>query len=136
MNAPFLLVIPPEYFPTALTAACMLRAQEIVLLDTVQYSRQSFQNRTLIRNLDGVQWLTVPVRSGQFGDPIDRTRIDVDSGWRGRHDKALRFNYSTAPFYLHFRPHLDAVLDGGSGILADVTCSAMRVAAELLGCVA
>lgn len=133
-NRRIVLVIPPEYFPSPGVAASMVRADEIVLLDTAQYSRQSFQNRTRIRNPDGAQWLTIPVRSGQFGDGIDGTEIDTSSGWRRIHDKALRFNYSTSPFFQHYRPRLDAVFNVDGPMLADVTCTAMQVAADLLGC--
>lgn len=112
----------------------MLHADRIVLLDTAQYSRQSFQNRTLIRNPDGVQWLTVPVVGGQFGESIMRTRIDASSGWFRRHDKALRFNYSSAPFFQHFRPCLDGIPGAEATHLGELTCHAMEAAAHLLGC--
>lgn len=111
----------------------MLRADEIVLMDTVQYSRQSFQNRTRIRNPLGGQWLSIPLCGGQFGDSIADTAVDAESAWRRRHDKALRFNYSTSPFYQHFRPKLDTVFESDATLLGDVTCAAMCAAAALLG---
>lgn len=111
----------------------MLRADAIVLLDTAQYSRQSFQNRMRIRNPDGSQWLTVPVKGGQFGDSIAETVVDGSSGWQRLHDKALRFNYSTSPFYEHYRPRLEPVFHESSQMLGDITCRSMVVLSELFG---
>jgi hypothetical protein len=41
----------------------MARADRFVLLDTVQYKKNEWQNRNRIRTARGWQWLTVPVHA-------------------------------------------------------------------------
>ena len=61
---------PPEYFPCLAYAALLLAVDCFVLADTFQYSRQSFQNRTKVRNPQGWQWVSIPLKGGQHGRPI------------------------------------------------------------------
>ena len=65
----------PEYFPRVSTMMRLVGVSECVLHPEVQYSRQSWQNRTKIRNPDGWQWLTVPLEARHLGDAIADTAI-------------------------------------------------------------
>lgn len=100
--------------------------------DTVQYSRQSFQNRTRFRNADGFQWLTVPVGSGQFGRAISDTVIQGDPGWRTRHRKALKFNYESAPYYVHYEHLLMDFWSTPWTSLGACTCRSVRMVIQML----
>ena len=77
-----------------------------VVLDHVQYEKNSYTNRNKIRNDRGWQWLTVPLRTKhRFGSlQINRVEIDNDQHWTRQHWNALRQNYSKAPF---FHAHAD-----------------------------
>ena len=80
----------------------MLAADIIIMADTFQYSRQSLQNRMRIRNPDGWQWVSVPLKGGQHGCPQTKTQIRQVPGWRKRHWKAILFNYSQSPYFSHY----------------------------------
>ena len=64
-----LAIRPPEYFPRLSHVALMHYATHFVLADTMQYSRQSFQNRTRVRTREGSSWVSVPLKGGQHGSP-------------------------------------------------------------------
>ena len=98
-----IVVRPPEYWPALASAALMQAADIVVLADTFQYSRQSLQNRMRIRNPDGWQWVSVPLKAGQHGLPQSQTRIRPVPGWRKRHWKAILFNYSQSPYFACYR---------------------------------
>lgn len=102
-------VRPPEYWPTLASAALMQAADIIILADTFQYSRQSFQNRMRVRNPDGWQWVSVPLKGGQHGRSQYLTRIRPVPGWRKRHWKAIRFNYSQAPYFDHYQDSIKSL---------------------------
>lgn len=76
-----------------------------VVLDHVQFEKNSFTNRNKVRTADGSCWLTVPLRTkGRFGElGIGSIELATDS-WPRKHWDTLRFSYRKAPY---FRPHAD-----------------------------
>ena len=102
--------ITPEYLPRLETLLPILRVDTAVWRADKTFSRQGWQNRTRLRNPDGWQWITVPVEHGQFGGTISETRIAYHDGWRKRHLKAVRYNYSSSPYYEHYAQDLEALL--------------------------
>lgn len=72
-----------------------------VVLDHVQFEKNSFTNRNKIRTAEGWSWLTVPVKtSGKFGElPINEVEISNEKNWALKHWQSLRFNYSKADFF-------------------------------------
>ncbi|HZT87592.1 MAG TPA: WbqC family protein [Stellaceae bacterium] len=71
-----------------------------IVLDHVQFEKNSFTNRNRLRAAGGPVWLSVPVRtSGRFGAlPIADLEI-ADAGWRRKHWDTMRFAYAKAPFF-------------------------------------
>lgn len=72
-----------------------------IVLDQVQFEKNSFTNRNKIRSREGWCWLTVPVRTaGKFGDlSIHEIGIANEKKWSPKHWQTLRLNYSKAPFF-------------------------------------
>jgi len=77
-----------------------------VVLDHVQFEKNSFVNRNKVRTPQGTTWLTVPVEtSGRFGQlPIDRLKIAPDQPWARKHWSTIQQSYARAPY---FRAHCD-----------------------------
>ncbi|MEM1093521.1 MAG: WbqC family protein [Bacteroidota bacterium] len=103
-------VCAPEYFPRAAYVALMLSVDVFIVADTFQYSRQSYQNRTRIRTPQGTQWLSIPLRGGQHGRPIGAVERDPRFPWQRKHQKALVYNYRSAPYFLHYDVSIADVL--------------------------
>jgi WbqC-like protein family len=91
----------PAYLPWLGYFHRIAAADAHIVLDHVQFEKNSFTNRNKIRMRQGWGWLTVPVETaGKFGDlPINRLRIAADRPWAKKHWETLRFNYSKAPFF-------------------------------------
>ena len=126
-------VQPPVYFPNLSYCALMATVDCFVVGDSFQYSRQSFQNRTRVRSPDGAQWLTVPLLSGQHGNPISETRIDYSFHWQKKHLKALQFNYGSTPFYDHYIDDISSIIATRHDSLAGLTVVSVALTHELLG---
>jgi len=75
-----------------------------VVLDHVQFEKNSFVNRNRIRTPQGSMLLTVPVQtSGRFGAlPINEIEIAATPAWARKHRESLRANYARAA---HFAEH-------------------------------
>ena len=93
----------------------MLRAaDEVVLLDCVQYTRRDWRNRNWIKTPSGPVWLTIPVEvKGRYAQPIDETRI-ADPDWAERHIRAIELAYARAPYYEAVAPWLFNQISGAA----------------------
>lgn len=72
-----------------------------VVLDHVQFEKNSFTNRNRVRTAAGWCWLTVPVETkGKFGDlAINGLAIAGDGRWQEKHWRTLSQGYSKSPFF-------------------------------------
>jgi hypothetical protein len=77
-----------------------------IVLDHVQFEKNSFTNRNKIRTSEGWCWLTVPLKtSGRFGDlAIAQVEISTERRWAEKHWNSIRLNYCKANY---FRQHAD-----------------------------
>lgn len=124
---------PPEYFPGLAYAALMLCCDPFVLADTFQYSRQSFQNRTRVRNSEDWQWVSVPLKGGQHGRPQTGVHIRQITAWRKRHWKAFAFNYRPTPYFAHYEEELREFFLWPWTMLGDLTCASVQLLHRFLG---
>ena len=120
-RAQLVAVSAPEYFPRLAYAALMQAAGRFIVMDTWQYVRQSFQNRSKLRTPGGWQWITIPLRRRQYGRSHARTLIAPEPGWRRRHWRALRYNYGRSPFFDHYAEDLRALLFRPAASLSELT---------------
>ena len=124
---------PPEYFPRLEYAALMLVVDRFVLADTFQYSRQSFQNRTRVRNPQGWQWVSIPLKGRQHGRPIDQVEIRQVVAWQKRHWKAFAYNYRPTPYFDYYEAAFAPLFQQPWTHLADLTCATVDLIHTLLG---
>jgi hypothetical protein len=90
----------PTYLPWLGYFDLMDQVDSFVLLDDVQFVKQSWQQRNRIKTPRGLEWLTVPVFiSGRFGQKINEAQIQDPRFWV-THTKTLDANYARAG---HFR---------------------------------
>src|SRR4051812_18014003 len=65
----------PQFLPWLGYLDKIDQADLFIVLDTVQFKKNEWQNRNRIRTADGWQWLTVPVLQ-RFGQRINEVRIN------------------------------------------------------------
>lgn len=107
----------------------MLRtADEVILLDSVQYTRRDWRNRNKIKTASGTVWLTVPVEvKGLYHQAIDEARVS-DPTWTEQHRRAIDLAYRKAPYH-------NAIFGWLDGLLASVASESMLSAInEVLLC--
>jgi len=89
----------PTYLPWIGYLDLIDQVDTFVLLDNVQFEKQSWQQRNRIKTPTGLQWLTVPVLfRGRFGQLINEVEIRDIEFWRN-HLRAIELNYRRAPFF-------------------------------------
>jgi hypothetical protein len=122
----------PQYLPWLGYFDKMDRAGLFIMLDTVQFKKNEWQNRNRIRTSQGWQWLTVPVLH-DFGQKIQEVRIDSRGDWRRKHWEALRQNYRKAPFFGMLAPALERVYSRPRESLSALNVETCMVLREALG---
>jgi hypothetical protein len=91
----------PAYLPWLGYFHRIAQSDAHIVLDSVQFEKNSFTNRNKVRNAQGWSWLTVPVKtSGKFGAlTIADVEIANDRDWAEKHWATLRLNYAKAPYF-------------------------------------
>jgi len=93
-----------------------------VVLDHVQFEKNSFTNRNRIRTSEGWCWLTVPLRTkGRFGDlAIRSVEIDNSADWRTKHWKTLCQSYRRAPHFEEHAAYFEGIYEREWNLLSDL----------------
>ena len=98
----------------------MDRADVFVFLDTVQFSRRSWQQRNYIKSSNGVQMLSVPIVTKRLRSQlICDTKIDLTQRFAEKHKRAISRAYSKAPFFSTYSMGLMNMLDRQEALLAN-----------------
>jgi len=129
-------VMQPTFMPWLGYFDLMDQVDHFVLLDTVAYSHQSWQQRNRIRSGDGLAWLTVPVQHrGRSGQTITSVALAPDSGFPDKQLRRLRQEYGRAPWFEWLFPDLEWVMRAGAstGTLCGVTVPIIDLLRERLG---
>ncbi|MFQ5884067.1 MAG: WbqC family protein [Thermoplasmata archaeon] len=94
----------PNYLPWLGYFVKMAQGDKHILLDNVEYSKNSWVNRNRIRNEEGWQYLTIPIPREFHGARIRDVKLPDSGKWKKQHRKAIEANYGRAQ---HFRSHSD-----------------------------
>lgn len=98
----------PAYLPWLGYFHKMAICDDFVILDCVQFEKNSFANRNKIKTSQGTAWLTIPVLlKGHLQKTIAEIEINNDIDWRSKHFRSLYFNYKKAPFFKQYADFLE-----------------------------
>jgi hypothetical protein len=73
-------------------------ADVFVHYDDVQFSKGSFVNRVQIKTVQGIRWLTVPVKGLSLGQAIKDVEIQPAEHWAPKHIAFLEQSFDGAPY--------------------------------------
>lgn len=123
----------PTYLPWMGYFDLIDQVDLFVILDNVQFVKQSWQQRNRIRTGNGLQWLTVPVAfRGRLGQLIKEVEIR-DSDFARNHIRAIELAYARSPFFSQYFPSLsERIEELRKGLLLDLNLGLIRWALEIL----
>ncbi|HUK47083.1 MAG TPA: WbqC family protein [Terriglobales bacterium] len=123
----------PTYLPWAGYFDLIDQADLFVLLDNVQFAKQSWQQRNRIRTAAGLQWLSVPVAfRGHFGQLIKDVEIR-DPNFCHDQIRAIELAYRRAPHFAKYFPALKQRLQElSNGLLVDLNIGLIRLLMDFL----
>lgn len=127
-------IMQPTYLPWIGYFGLMKSVDLFILLDSVQFTRRSWQQRNQIKTANGPIWLTVPVLSkGKRDQLITEVEIDRSRDFPQSHQKALELNYKKAPHFDAYAPQLLSLLGTDNRYLTDLTIGLIAWIRDALG---
>jgi hypothetical protein len=125
----------PTYLPWIGYFDLIDQVDQFVVLDNVQFAKQSWQQRNRIRTAAGLQWMTIPVEfRGRLGQQIREVKIRDVSCFED-HLRAVELAYRRAPFFSNYFPalrsHFESVRSGS--MLAELNEALLRWLLATLG---
>jgi len=126
-------VRPPEYFPRLAYLALIQHVDHFILADTFPYRRQSFQDRSKLRNAPGWHWITIPLFGRREGAPIQDVGIKTEGRWLEKHWRSFLYDYRSTMYFEFYENTFRPFFDKTWSRLAPCTCRSVEVLTELVG---
>lgn len=101
------------------------QADVYVLLDHVQYQKNSWQSRNRIKGPKGPMWLTVPTHHKGF-PPIKDVEIDNTQPWAKKNWLALKTCYRKAPYFDVYSPFFESTYGSEWNLLAELNIQIIK----------
>ena len=129
-----LVVIQSNYIPWKGYFDLINLADECILLDDVQFTKNDWRNRNRIKTPRGLLWLTIPVKlRGHLSRTIRQTEI-ADPRWPRKHWKSIAYNYARAPYFPMYAGDIEALYAGAtSQSLSEINRSFIDGVSKVLG---
>jgi hypothetical protein len=131
-----LTIHQPEHLPWLGFFDKVSKADAFLILDSVQFRKNYFQNRNKVRvnSPDGWTYLTVPVlQKGKFGQRICDVEINNESDWQVKHRRTIEQAYARSPHLKDHLPFLDDVYGKPWTKLVDLNLFIIRYLMDQLG---
>lgn len=124
----------PTYLPWMGYFDLIDQVDLFVVLDNVQFARQSWQQRNRIRTGNGLQWLTVPVVfRGKLGQLIKDVQIRGPQ-FSSNHIRAIELAYRRSRYFSqYFSAFRKRIEDSREGLLLDLNLGLIAWALKVLG---
>lgn len=143
MTAPTVVISQSNYLPWRGFFDMVAAADDLILYDSVQYTRRDWRNRNVIKTAQGAHWLTVPVKvKGRYTQPIDQTEI-VSPDWAEQHIRSISTAYARAAAFATESPALFAALRQAADhpllsqvnmVLTQALCQRLGIKTRILRC--
>ncbi|MDQ6983973.1 MAG: WbqC family protein [Ghiorsea sp.] len=124
----------PNYMPWSGFFHKWLIADTFVILDTVQYHKNEWQNRNQIKTSQGAQWITVPV-TYRFPQTIQEVGI-APNHWAKKQISSIEQAYVKAPYFEQVWSAIKPILQQKHDTLVALNVSLIHTLGEQLGCTA
>ena len=121
----------PQYWPWPRYIHKVMSSDIFVYLDTVQFSKNGFQNRNQIKTSQGTSWLTVSVKH-EFGQRILETQV-ADSKVLHKHHKTVEANYARTSGYQQWKNELHRLFNMETDSLSEIAIASTEWMLEKLG---
>jgi hypothetical protein len=126
-------IMQPTYLPWIGYFALMDSVDIFVILDSVQFSKRSWQQRNMIKAHSGPIWLTIPVMTKGKRDQLIRgVNIDYSRKFPKNHIDILVQSYQKSPFFNEYADEIIKIMEQKKTSLSFLTIDLILLFRNLL----
>lgn len=109
-------IVQSSYIPWKGYFDMIAAVNEFILLDDVQFTKRDWRNRNKIKTAQGIQWLSIPVKTkSRYAQLIEQT--EVADSWAERHWRSISLAYAKAPHFPDYKQAVEALYSTAAGLL-------------------
>jgi hypothetical protein len=132
MSEKKIAILQSNYIPWKGYFDIINSVDEFIIYDEVQYTKNDWRNRNVIKTANGPAWLTIPVRQERTGQLIKDTKI-ADARWGKKHWSTISQNYSKAKYFKAYKEIFEEIyLNPKSDLISDVNLSFIKAVNNIL----
>jgi len=133
-NKPTVAVMQPTFLPWMGYFDLIDQSDCFVFLDSVQFSKQSWQQRNRVKGPDGEQWITVPVLTkGLPNQRIFEVKVNQNAKFQKKTIKTITQIYRKAPFFDSYIDELSNIFLKSHVFLAELNIELILWVCRQLG---
>jgi hypothetical protein len=126
-------ILQSNYVPWKGYFDIIATVDEFILYDDVQFTKNDWRNRNLIKTAQGKKWITIPVSVRSLHQNINEVTV-ADRQWPRHHWRKISENYHAAPYFSHYRGDLEKLfLETDDHHLSRINHRFLGVILEMLG---
>lgn len=113
----------PEHLPWLGYFNKLLKADTFVILDSVQFEKNNYQNRNRILTKNGSMWLSVPIEmKGHTGATIQDMKIanTLQPKWKKKYLTSIQNAYSKHPYFDIIYPDIERIVNENSSLICEL----------------
>jgi hypothetical protein len=112
-------ILQSNYIPWKGYFDIIAKSDAFVIYDEVQYTKNDWRNRNLIKTQNGLEWLSISVRQESLNQKIFETNI-LHSNWSKKHKSTLQTNYGKTPYFKEYKDAFFEIYDTPSNCLSEI----------------
>lgn len=126
-------ILQSNYIPWRGYFDLINKVDVFVIYDEVQYTKNDWRNRNIIKTPNGPMWLTIPVRQFNLEQKINETRVSLKN-WNIKHWNSIKANYTKAPYFkLYEEQFKELYLGMDTDLLSEINLKFIRAINAILG---
>lgn len=126
-------ILQSNYIPWKGYFDIIRQADVFVIYDEVQYTKNDWRNRNLIKTPKGLEWLTIPVKQENLNQKINETFVSQNN-WNKKHWNSIVCNYSKAPYFKTFGNELKNLYENiNTNNLSEINIQFIKTINRILG---
>lgn len=127
-------IMQPTHLPWIGYFDMIDRVDRFLFLDSVQFSKRSWQQRNRVKSQSEAIWLTVPVLTkGKRDQTIAEVEIDPEAAFHHKHLRTISNLYAKAPFFERYFGDFSLILEREHHQLSELNIELIRWFCEALG---
>ncbi len=100
----------PAYLPWLGYFHKIMLSDQFIFLDTVQFEKNSFNNRNKIKTPKEALWLSVPVLTKNYKEKKFHEIEIAQEDWNKKHFKTIVLNYKNSTYFDHYIDQMEQIL--------------------------